>query len=221
MAALGHWAMQARAWGWRGLREALRLLLLVLISFETDLPCAAAESYPEASVKAVYLYRFAGYVEWPAQAQQTPFTIAVIGADDVAEALARLLPDHPIAGRVAQLRIAHKPQELLDARIVYAGAAFHGDLQGLVTRLSSQPTLVVTDHEDGLGLGSMVNFLMTDHRVRFEISVAAAARAGLKINSQLLGVAVRVRTGLLLSPEVPRFVAHAARPSSVVRDPAP
>jgi len=55
--------------------------------------------------------------------------------------------------------------------------------------------LLVTDEEGGLNAGSSLNFLTIDQRVRFEISLAAADRSGLKISAELLGVAVRVRGG--------------------------
>jgi hypothetical protein len=53
--------------------------------------------------------------------------------------------------------------------------------------------LLITDEEGGLSHGGAINFLMIDHNVRFEVSVTAAERWGLKISSELLGVAVRVQ----------------------------
>jgi len=50
----------------------------------------------------------------------------------------------------------------------------------------------VTDEDHGLDEGSTVNFMLVDHRLRFEISLTAATRSGLKISSELLSVAARV-----------------------------
>jgi hypothetical protein len=55
--------------------------------------------------------------------------------------------------------------------------------------------LLVTAEEGGLGDGSVINFLTVDSNVRFEVSLAAAERWGLKISADLLGVAVRVQGG--------------------------
>src|SRR5579871_2335424 len=58
---------------------------------------SAAAAFPADAVKAVFLYRFAGYVQWPmSETQPDRFLLAVLGADDVAARLQRLLPDHPI-----------------------------------------------------------------------------------------------------------------------------
>ncbi len=53
--------------------------------------------------------------------------------------------------------------------------------------------LLVTDEEEGLEVGSVVNFLTIDRNVRFEVSLLAADHWGLKISSALLGVAIRVQ----------------------------
>jgi hypothetical protein len=53
--------------------------------------------------------------------------------------------------------------------------------------------LVVTNEEGGLDSGSTVNFLLIDQRVRFEISLDAAESSSLKVASELLAVAIRVR----------------------------
>ena len=78
--------------------------------------------------------------------------------------------------------------------MVYVGNEYRGDLHELISSLGHRPVLVVTDEADALAAGSMVNFVIADGRVRFEVSLTSAARAGLKISSQLLAVAVRVQT---------------------------
>lgn len=161
----------------------------------------AEESFSAASVEAVYLYRFSGYVEWPPEALSYPrFTIAVLGDDEVAEALSRVLTDRSVGGLPATVRRARNVRDLGDTQLVYIGEGYRGDLRALISSLGHRPVLVVTDELNGLGAGSMVNFVITEGKVRFEVSLASATRAGLKISSQLLAVAVRVQTGQLLRP---------------------
>jgi YfiR/HmsC-like len=156
-------------------------------------PAAAAESYSADAVKAAYLYRFAGYVDWPASAlADTPFTIVVVGAPGVAGELQRLLPAHPINNGVAQVRQISRAQELGSAQILYVGKGHADFLRTLNASGDRRSILVVTDEEGGLDSGSVLNFLTIDRRVRFEISVTAAERSQLKISSDLLSVAVRI-----------------------------
>jgi len=157
-------------------------------------PAAAAESYSEDAVKAAFLYRFTGYVDWPAQALVDPqFTIAVLEADGVATELGRLLQNRLIQNRPAQVRLIRTIKELDGAQMLYIGASHREDLRHLIAATAGRPVLIVTNEEGGLDGGSAVNFLLIDQRVRFEISLDAAQSSGLRVASELLAVAIRVR----------------------------
>jgi hypothetical protein len=154
----------------------------------------ATDSYSEDAVKAAYLYRFVGYVGWPTQVSDSkPFTIAVLDAPGVARELRRLLPDHPVNGRVAQVREITRVQDAASSQVLYVGAGRAEFLSASNSQAISQSILLVTDEAGGLASGSVLNFLNIDHRVRFEISLSAAERVHLKISSDLLSIAIRVQ----------------------------
>jgi hypothetical protein len=154
---------------------------------------AAADAYSEDAVKAAFLYRFAGYVEWPsASASTEPFTIAVLQADAVGAQLQRFLPGHLVNGRVVRARTIKTIQELADSQMLYVGSSPQSSLRVLLAPLRNRAVLVVTDDERGLEEGGMINFLTVDQRIRFEVSLLASDRAGLKISAELLSVAARV-----------------------------
>jgi hypothetical protein len=160
----------------------------------------AAEDYSEDAVKAAFLYRFAGYVTWPQElGSGAPFTIAVLGADGTVGALERLLPNHSIRNHHAQVRRIQRVQDLGDAQMLYVVSGHPEQARKVIGALNGQPVLVVTDEEGGLEEGSVVNFLLVDRRVRFEISLSAAEDHRLKISSELLSVAARVQGGRLRS----------------------
>ena len=156
---------------------------------------SALAAYSEDAIQAVFLYRFAGYVQWPMSGQARHFVVAVLGADDVAARLQSLLPDHPIHGLPAEVHRIQGLDSLGSAQMLYVGPGYDGNLAALTSRLRGRPVLVVTDRDGALDAGSMVNFLLQSGHVRFEVSMVAARRAGLTISSQLLAVAQRVKTG--------------------------
>ena len=155
-------------------------------------PLAHAAQFSVEAVKAAYLFRFAQYVEWPPMPADAPFVIAVSGADDVAAHLERLLPGMSVNGHRAIVRRVTRPQELDGVHILYIGTNAFARTRALRTQAVERPILIVTDNEMGLDGGGVINFIEVDHNLRFEISLIAADRSGLKINSQLLSVAARV-----------------------------
>jgi hypothetical protein len=177
------------------LRWTIAALAFALIMLVTPAPALAAATYPEDAVKAIFLYRFAGYVTWPASTANSPqFTIAVLGAENVAVQLKEFLPEHPIQGRPARVATIQGLGQLGDAQILYIGPGFTDKLSVLIEALKDRPILIVTDQPGALEDGSTVNFLLEHEHVRFEISTAAAKRSGLQIGSGLLAVAERIKT---------------------------
>jgi hypothetical protein len=170
------------------------MLAVALIVGIPPTPTHAAAPYPEEAVKAIFLYRFAGYVTWPASTATAQFTIAVLGAENVAEQLKEFLPEHPIQGRPARVATIQGLGQLGDAQMLYIGPGVTGKLSVLIEALKDRPVLIVTDQPGALEEGSTVNFLLEEQHVRFEISTAAAKRSGLSIGSDLLAVAQRVKT---------------------------
>ncbi len=207
------------------------LLNLVAGSLAAVSAARAADAYSEDAVKAAYLYRFAGYVDWPdEESANAPFTIAVLGSPSIARELRRLLPSLPINHRPAEVREVTGVRDLSKPQILYVGAGHADFLRAMPT--NGHPMLLVTDQEGGLEAGSVLNFLTVDHRVRFEVSLTAADRARLKISSELLTVAVRVLGGRRQSrdgcvpPAAPRLegdcgIREADRLERESKDPVP
>jgi hypothetical protein len=149
---------------------------------------SSQERYRADTVKAAFLYRFAGYVEWPKQALETDhFTIAILGSTEVASELEKLLPERRIKNLPGRVRQVHRLRDVGTPHILYIAAGHRENLRVVTDTLGSKSILIVTDDAEGLDHGS------ADRRVRFEISVTAAHKAQLRIGAELLSVAARVR----------------------------
>lgn len=168
-------------------------MVLVGISFAAEAQQPLAQP---AAVKAAFLYRFTHYVQWPQPLEPgQPFTIAVLGGDEVAEALIPVLAERRVHDSPAVVRTLSSIKEVDDARVLYVGPAYVGSLVDIATRLRGRPILLVTDRDGALGDGGMINFVMVERRVRFEISLTPVRQSGLNVGAGLLSVAVNVRGG--------------------------
>jgi hypothetical protein len=169
-----------------------RIGLLLTMVFWLGASPLRAESFSADAVKAAFLYRFASYVEWPADSPAQPFVIAVAGNEEVAKQLDELLPRVKVRGRATQLRRVTRAADLDGVHILYVGPEQLARTRALRARALERPILIVTDDIRGLDAGAVINFVDAGRNVRFEISLIAADRARLKIDSALLSVAARV-----------------------------
>ena len=175
--------------------RAFTLLLLSIGIWLMAVPAQGAgdTAYTEDAVKAAYLHRFAAYVEWPAPAPtDAAFTIGVLGSDAVLEQLERLLPSININGRGATARAVKGAADLDGISILYVAPGRLATAKSLIAAAASHAVLVVTDDPDGMKSGGAINFVRVGANVRFEVSLPAADRSGLKIDAALLAIATHV-----------------------------
>ena len=152
---------------------------------------AVDESYSEDQVKAAFLFHFATYAEWPMGDLDGELTFAVLRAPNIARELERFAQGRNIQGRPVRVRQIYSVAQLRDAEVLFIGASQNRRLAQLIEAVDG-PILVVTDSQDGLPDGAMINFQLVDQRVRFEIALSAAQRVGLSLSSRLLSAAMRV-----------------------------
>ena len=169
--------------------RALSLLGLLLAAVPV-----AAQQASEAAVKAVFLYKFAGYVEWPRAAFAAvdgPLVIGVQSSDEVAAELEKIVPGRLINERRVVVQRVREGDTLRGVHVLFVGRADPNPRQAL--RAAQQAgALGVTEIERGLEAGSAINFVVSEDRVGFEVNVEATERSGLRISSRMLQVARRV-----------------------------
>lgn len=173
------------------LRMLLRLLLL-LPALLLGAGAARAEVSLETQIKASYLYKFATYVDWPGAPSSGPLVIGVAGADELAEQLRQLGASHQVRNRPVQVRVLKSGAPLDGLHILYVGHGAEPRAAPLLDAVARLPVLTVTESSGMLGSGSIINLLLVDDRVRFEVSLAHAGGSGLRISARLLEVAYRI-----------------------------
>jgi hypothetical protein len=150
-----------------------------------------------SAVKAAFLYKFAGNVEWPdaPEKSEAPITIGVAGAEPFAAELMEITRGRTVAGRMISVRKMAAGDSFEGVQILFIGKEARFGERNLLEGARSRPILTVTESTAGLAEGSIINFTQTADRVRFDISLYAAEQSRLRLNSRLLAVADSVHRG--------------------------
>lgn len=154
------------------------------------------EASLERSVKAAFLVKFLGYVDYPDNATPgagEPMVIGVLGADDVAEELRRITAGRSMNGRAVAVRKLHAGDALGKVQMLFIGDDDLADIEKALAAVRQQPVLTVTEIGRNVRQDSVINFRVVDERVRFEVSLDAAEKNNLKLSSRLLAVAYKVQ----------------------------
>ena len=166
--------LPARAW--------LAALLLLTA------PCWAATP-SEYQLKAVFLFNFAQFVEWPASAfpdPRTPFVIGVLGRDPFGPELDGVVRGETVNGRPLVIERYHNIEELHNCNILFIGRTEIGALPQILAVLRGRSILTVSDAEEADQSGVMIRLLTRSNRIHLQIDVSAAKAGNLVISSKLL-----------------------------------
>jgi hypothetical protein len=168
-----------------GSRARLALLALLLL-----LRGAFAASVPgEYQVKAVFLFNFTHFVEWPADAfpdPQAPFVIGVLGQDPFGSALDEAVRGESVNGRQLIVQRYSRIADLKPCQILFIDRSVDGEMEKALAALAHQRTLTVSDLDSATPRAVIIRFLSENQKIRLQINVDSARTAGLTISSKLL-----------------------------------
>jgi len=179
----------------RVMRSApLVLLALCFAGAASAQPARPAAAAQEVQVKAAYLYKFAGFVDWPASAfarPDSPLVIGVAGSDELAGQLEQVVVNRSVGGHPLAVRRLRRGDTPAGLHVLYVGGGEPGAWSELLANARGLPLLTVGDAAAELP-NNMIRFLMVDRHLRFEVALGPVAPSGLRISARLLAAAVRV-----------------------------
>ena len=183
---------------WRVMRRLLRasaFSMVVAAGVASSRPAQADTQADEYRVKAAFLYKFGSYIEWPSESfarADSPVAIGVMGADTLAEELAQIVAGRNVNGRPVLVRRLRPGDPIAGLHMLFIGRSDGGRLAEILAAARGRALLTVTESEEGLELGSMINFVVVEDKVRFDVAPPPPESGNLKISARLLGVARKV-----------------------------
>jgi YfiR/HmsC-like len=192
-------ALGAPAAGSRSTSRALRWVALLAVFFlllaGVGKRTGAQTAAEEYRVKAAFIFHFAQLVDWPAEkptGTDHSLVLCTLGEDPFQGVLEGTVAGKAIGNRIVRIRHLGEPQDMQACQIVFLGRAQGKRIPMLVANLHNAPVLTVGETAGFLDAGGMIDFLLEDNKLRFEVNLEAAESADLKIGSRLLVLAQRV-----------------------------
>ena len=179
------------------LRSGLLFVVLVIGWSWVRMEAPHAQQTLEDEVKAAFLYNFTKYVDWPTAAfsgQSDPFRLCVLSDSEFAQAVQSIVVGETARGRALQL-VRPDSAAWPTCHILFVGQSHAERAGAILSAVSGRPILTVGETPKFLDQGGAVLFVVEQNRVRFDIDLRSAGRAGLTVSSKLLRVARRVREG--------------------------
>jgi hypothetical protein len=174
--------------------SAMSVALNILVA-AASAEAQSEAAMPEDEIKAAFLFNFARFIEWPSRQNgpDSPLILGVIGRDEFADTLERTVQNKSVRGRTLAVKRLSSARDARGCHMVFVGFTDRGRILQVIDAVGPSAVLTVGDAEAFTQKGGMVRFFPEGSRMRFEINVDAAARAGIRISSRLLQLAHVVR----------------------------
>jgi hypothetical protein len=170
--------------------QVVRWFLLLWVWSATALAAITPTAPPrEYQIKAVFLYNFAQFVEWPPAAFQdtlAPLIIGVLGEDSFGIDLDAAAGGEKAGDRPIEVRRFRRIEEVGTCHILFISRSEIPRFDLILGALRGRSILTVGDFQNFSVRGGMIHFVMENNRVRMRINLEAAKHAGLSLSSKLL-----------------------------------
>jgi hypothetical protein len=189
------------------------ITVLLLIAIAVPLQARPDTAQIQGSqVKAAFIYNFIKFVDWPeeqATDANEPITIGILGSSQFGDAFGKI-KDSQIKGKKVVIKnfkglgpsqgseqneseeIQNKIKQIGKCNVLFVCASEEEFFKRISQPLEKHHVLTISDTRRFLENGGIINFVMEEKKVRFEINMASAKRSKLEIRSKLLRLAKRV-----------------------------
>ena len=179
----------------RARKLACILLTVACLVVPTARGLGAGEVLQEYELKALFLFNFTKFVDWPDKAfksPSSPLVIGVVGDDPFGDILERAVGNKTVNQRSLTIKRFSGVTDVGDCHILFVSRSEEKNLSLIRSRFWNSPVLTVSEIRSFARSFGIIELFTMDRKVRFKVNVEAAQAAGLKINAQLLALASEV-----------------------------
>lgn len=174
----------------------MRLIGLSLVWVLCGASDLMAQTQNEYVVKAAYFYNFAKFVEWPPEAfatESAPYVIGVLNDEPFTKVLEQTINEKTFNGRQFVVKRLKWGEDYRDCHLLYINTSEQRRLEQILASIKKASILTISEIDQFIHRGGILNLIMEENRILFEINADVAEQNGLKISSKLLTLARNVK----------------------------
>ena len=142
--------------------------------------------------KAIFIYNFTQYIEWPEEDSTGTFAIDILGSSNLQAPLEEIARKRSVRGQKLVVNQRRDLKDIGNSQILFIATEHHHQLEDIGRQLKNKAVLTIGDTEGLAHRGAGVNFTLVDGKLKFEMNRKAIERAGLTVSSHLLKLAILV-----------------------------
>jgi len=176
------------------IKQKGKFWLLVMLALLCSNFTGTGQSSPslERRLKAVFLFNFTQFVQWPQNAlpaDQSPFVIGILGPNPFGVYLEEIISDEKVNGHPLTVHYYNQVEEMQACHILFVNIADIKKQEETIAALKNRNILTVSDSYDFLQKNGMIRLYTSENKIKIQINLEASKNAGMEISSKLLRLA--------------------------------
>jgi hypothetical protein len=168
------------------MKKTFIVLLLSNLLFYSSSFAQNTERY-----KALFIYNFTRYIEWPSNGS-SDFVIGILGKSSVLNELINIADKKIVGTQTITIKKFTNTSEVSQCNILFIGNDASSQVASISASMQSKNTLIITERPGLINKGAGINFVLDEGKQRFELSKTNMQKTGLKVNTQLMEMAMVV-----------------------------
>lgn len=147
-----------------------------------------------AKIKAIYIYNFTKYIEWPTEYKDGNFVIGVYGTNlPLMNELNRMATSKMVGTQKMEIKNIGSSAEAAQCHIIYILSDNSSQLGDVIGKIKGKSTLIVTDKAGMAKQGAGINFSVVENKQKIELNRGNIEKYKLKVASTLVEMAVQIK----------------------------
>lgn len=148
----------------------------------------------ESNLKAAFIYNFTKYIDWENNDGDSKFIIGILGTSELDRPISAIARTNTIKNKRIIVKHFSKVEDIGFCNILFVPRNSHTPIQTVFEKVDKvdKGVLIISEEPGYARLGSGINFVLNNDKLKFEINLKALNSAGLKASSQLLKLAIIV-----------------------------
>jgi hypothetical protein len=167
----------------------MKKLLLLLGFYMLGMHVCHAQS---EKFKALFMYNFTKYIEWPATVRQGDFIIAVLGNSPMTKELEIIAGKQKVGAQNILVKTFNSIDDINYCHILYVPTSKSSSIAQIIEKLSGKSILIITDKEGLATQGACINYVSDGDRIKYELNKKNIEKRGMIVNSALVTLGILV-----------------------------
>lgn len=165
------------------IKKFLILFITIFISFQN---VNAQKENANYKFKALFIYNFTKYINWPVQYKTGNFVIAVLGNAKITPELKKILSTKRCGNQLIEIREYPIVEHIAKCHILYIPTGNSKLLPKVMNRMHGKSILIITEGIDLIENGACINFIkLPNGKLSFELNIKEANNRKLVVNNVL------------------------------------